>query len=379
MKPAQRIRITLVSMFTLAFAASSARADKPTVIRMANPGVGVGNRPVVGGSSASVLHLRGMLEEEFKADGIKIEWTFLRGAGPAVNELYANNLVDFSLLGDLPSIIGRSSGLKTRVLAATAIRGSTYVAVPTDSNISSIKQLKGKRVAMFKGTNIQLAINKILEKNGLSEQDVRFINMDTATAKAALTTKDIDAAFGGSDYLQLRDQGVAKIIYNSRDDDPRFLRHCAFIGSEDFIRKYPDITQRVVNTLVKAAKWISDADQNPGPVYQLWAKSGVQFANYKSDLSRASLKVYASPLLDPYIVSTYRWNIREAKRFGLIRSDIDFDSWAEPRFLEHALKQEHLEQYWRPVDPSGVWTEADRAQNASPAAAPNAAPARVAL
>jgi sulfonate transport system substrate-binding protein len=360
------IRILFGAICLLALCTNPARvhADKPSVIRMANPGVGVGNRPAVGGSSAAVLHLRGMLEEEFRQDGIRIEWTFLRGAGPAVNELYANGLVDFSLLGDLPSIIGRSSGLKTRILAATAIRGSTYIAVPSESSITSVKDLKGKRVAMFKGTNIQLAINKILEKHGLRERDVRFINMDTATAKAALTTKDVDAAFGGADYLQLRDQGIAKIIYNSRDDDPRFLRHCSFVGSEDFIRKYPDITQRVVNTLVRAAKWLSDYDQNPSPVFQLWAKSGVQFANYKSDLSAASIKVNASPLLDPYIVSTYKWNIREAKRFGLIRSDVDYDQWVEPKFLQQALKEQHLEQYWKPIDESGAWTEVHRAEHA---------------
>jgi sulfonate transport system substrate-binding protein len=71
-----------------------------------------------------------MFEEEFKKDGIKVTWTFLRGAGPATNELYANRLADFSLLGDLPSIIGKAGGLNTRILAATAIRGNTYLAVP---------------------------------------------------------------------------------------------------------------------------------------------------------------------------------------------------------------------------------------------------------
>src|SRR5690349_4000511 len=90
----------------LALSANSiAHADsgKPKEIRVAYPGVGVGNRPFVGGNSAAVVHLRGLLEEEFKADGIKVTWSFLRGAGPATNELYANGLVDFSLLGDLPS------------------------------------------------------------------------------------------------------------------------------------------------------------------------------------------------------------------------------------------------------------------------------------
>lgn len=356
MRTIQCVSMRVFAVLCLLAVSFGVRAeDKPSVIRIANPGVGVGNRPVVGGSSATTLHLRGMLEEEFRKDGIKIEWSFLRGAGPAVNELYANGLADFSLLGDLPSIIGKAGGLKTRVLAATGIRGSTYVAVPSDSSINSIKDLKGKKVAMFKGTNIQLAINKILEKNGLKEKDIRFIAMDTASAKAALTTKDIDAAFGGPDYLALRDQGIAKIVYNSRDDDPRFLRHCTFVGNEDFIKKYPQITQRVVTTLVKAAKWLSDQETNPGPVYQLWAKSGVQFSNYKEDLSAESLKVRSSPLLDPYLVSTYKWNIKEAKRFNLIRNDVDWDKWVDDRFLKQALKELGLESYWKPIDQSGQW------------------------
>jgi sulfonate transport system substrate-binding protein len=336
-------------------AQGAAAEDKPSVIRIANPGVGVGNRPVVGGNSASVLHLRGMLEEEFERDGIKVQWSFLRGAGPAVNELYANGLVDFSLLGDLPSIIGRAGGLDTRILAATGIRGSTYVAVPSDSTLTSIKDLRGKRVAIFKGTNIQLAINKILEKNGMNEREIRFISMDTNTAKAALITKDIDAAFGGADFIALRDQGAAKIIYNSRFDDPRFLRHASLVGSHEFIAKYPQITARLVKTLVRAAKWLSDQDRNPTQVYQLWAKSGVPFSNYKEDLQAESLKVRSSPLIDPYFASTYKWNIREAKRFGLIKKDVAFDRWVDSRFLNQALTDLQLQDYWKPVDASGNW------------------------
>jgi len=114
------VRARWLLLLTLLLASwREARAeDKPDVIRIANPGVGIGNRPVVGGSAWSLVHLRGMLEDEFAPDGIKVSWTFLRGAGPAVNELYANQLTDFSAYGDLPSIIGRASGLDTRRLRA---------------------------------------------------------------------------------------------------------------------------------------------------------------------------------------------------------------------------------------------------------------------
>src|SRR5688500_11376911 len=120
-----KLAALVAALALLLFNPHGARADAPSVIRIVFPGVGVGNRPVVGGHSRATRPLRGMLEEEFKTDGIQSSWSFLRGAGPATNELYANGLADFSLLGDLPSIIGRSGGLKTRVLAATAIRGNS--------------------------------------------------------------------------------------------------------------------------------------------------------------------------------------------------------------------------------------------------------------
>lgn len=345
------ISLTLLAL-SLLITPLRVSADQPAEIRIANPGVGAGNRPFVGSSTAATMHLKGLLEEEFRKDGIKITWTFLRGAGPATNELYANGLADFSLLGDLPSIVGRASGLDTRVLAATGIRGNTYLAVPTESTVQSIKDLKGKRVAIFKGTNIQLAVAKLLEANGLSEHDIKAINMDTATSKAALITKDVDAAFGGSDLLALRDQGVVRIAYNSAGD-PRFLRHCSWVGSESFIKKYPEITKRVVKTLILAAKWQSDNEANPTPIFQLWTKSGYTFSSFKEDAKGQSLKVLSSPLLDQYLVTQYKRQVADAQRYGLIKKGFDVDSWFEPRFLKEALKELNLESYWQPVDASG--------------------------
>jgi sulfonate transport system substrate-binding protein len=331
-----------------------ARADGPSVIRIGVPGVGTGNRPIIGGSNVAIVHLRGLLEEEFKPDKIQIKWNFLRGAGPAVNELFANGLADFGFgLGDLPSIIGHAGGLNTRVLAAGGIRQNTYLAVPADSSVKTIQDLRGKKVAIFKGTNIQLAVAKILEGSGLTEKDIRAINMDTATTKAALITKDIDAAFGGVDLLALRDQGTARIIYDTRSD-PRFLRHSTLIASQDFINKYPAITKRFVKVLVQASKWMSDQEATPTPVYQLWTKSGTPFSNYKEDfIASSTIKTRASPLIDEYVTAQYKRAISDAKRFGLIKNDFSFDSWLDTSFLKQVLKEQNLEQYWQEYDATG--------------------------
>src|SRR4051794_10930313 len=175
MKPRTRSLFYLLSALLgalLAQAAPARAADGPSEIRISIPQVGVGNRTVCGGCAVATAHLRGLLEEEFKPDGIKITWNFLRGAGPAVNELYANSLTDFSTLGDLPSIVGFASGLQYRALLSAGVRSNCYVVVPSDSNIQSVADLRGKRVAVFKGTATHLMAVKILETFGLGERDV---------------------------------------------------------------------------------------------------------------------------------------------------------------------------------------------------------------
>jgi sulfonate transport system substrate-binding protein len=189
-----------------------------------------------------------------------------------VNELWANGLTDFSSLGDLPSVVGRSSGLKTKMLLSRTRYNNLYVVVPSDSPIQTVADLRGKRVSVFKGTAAQLAANRILESFGLKESDVRSINMDNATTRAALVTKDVDASFGASDLLQLRDQGAVRIIYTTRGKDPALTSNGTFLAAEAFIERYPRHTQRVINTVLRAAKWLGDLDKNPSPAFMLWTK-----------------------------------------------------------------------------------------------------------
>jgi sulfonate transport system substrate-binding protein len=346
----RRTKIAVLVLLIVAFAVGAQALEKVSELRIANPGVGVGNRPAVGGSAWSVLHLLGLLEEEFKSDGTKVNWNFLRGAGPAVNELYANGLADFSLLGDLPSIVSRAGGLKTRILAGGA-KTNLFIAVPADSSIQRIEDLKGKRFAVFKGTCLQLATNRILEAHGLTEKDLRTINMDNASMKAALTTKDVDALIGLSDVLALRDQGVARIIYSTKGD-PRFTCNSTILGSDDFIKKHPAETKRFVRAYVRAAKWVADRESNPKEVFNVWTRSGTPFSNFREEWKNESLKDRNSPLIDAYVTDRYKRSISDAKKYGLIRNSFEFEPWVDTSFLKEVLKEEHLEGFWQPLPPS---------------------------
>ena len=108
-----------------------------------------------------------MLEKEFQKDGIKVQWNNFKGAGPAINESYANGLVDITWLGDLPALIGKASRLDTKLILAGGTHDNTYLVVAPGSSAKSWADLKGKRIGFFRGTSVHLALNQIIKNMDL--------------------------------------------------------------------------------------------------------------------------------------------------------------------------------------------------------------------
>jgi sulfonate transport system substrate-binding protein len=336
----------------LAFPVSQAHADKPAVIRIGVAQQGAGDPPTFGGSPAATVQQLQLLEKEFAADGIKVEWLFFKGAGPAVNEAIADKSLDFAFQGDLPSVLGRANGLKTHILLESGVRAGVKFAVPPDSPVQSVKDLKGRRVSIFRGTNLQLVADNVLEANQLDERDLRVINLDSASALAALSSKGIDASVNDYHLYKLRDQGLAKIVYESQTAGPQFTRQSHLLVLDDFDRAHPDIVQRVVNVFVQGAQWSSD-EANRDALFKLWAKSGVSYASWQAEFANQTLKSRNSPLIDPFIVARYKAVAGDALKLKLIRQPVAVDGWFEPRYLDNALHSQSLEHYWTRYDVQG--------------------------
>ena len=336
----------------LSFVSLHAAAEKPTVIRIGVAQQGAGDPPTFGGSTAATVRGQQLLEKEFAADGIKVEWLFFKGAGPAVNEAIADNALDFAYQGDLPSVLARANGLKTRILLESGVRSGVKVGVPADSDIKSIKDLKDRRVAIFRGTNLQLVADNALAENQLDERALRVINLDTASSLAALASKGIDASVNDYHLYRLRDQGLARIVYESQHDGPQLTRQAHLLVLDGFEKAHPDIVQRVVNVFVQAAQWSSD-EANRDALFKLWAKSGVSYSSWQAEFGEQPLKYRNSPLIDPFIVARYKAVAQDALRLKLIRQPVEVDSWFEPRYLDNALRAQKLEHYWTPYDAAG--------------------------
>ena len=349
MKPMRHL-LRWTALLATALAASAQAA--PDTIRIGVATAGGGDPVTWGGSPGGVARANNWLEEEFKASGIKVEWLFFKGAGPAVNEALSNKQIDFAYQGDLPSIVGRSNGLKTKVLLVSGARNNLYLVTPTQSAIQSIKDLKGRTVSIFRGTNGHLVAINVLAAEGLAERDIKGVNLDTGSAQAALVSNGVDAAFGGYEWFKVRDQGLAKAVCSTQGRDPALTRQAALLVRSEFEQANPAEVQRVVDVFVRAAHWSSE-EKNRDELFRIWARSGTPVASWTAEFDKQPLAQRNSPLADDFIVARYKAVVGDALKLKLIRREVTVDDWFDTRYLKAALKKQGLEGYWSAFDAKG--------------------------
>ncbi|WP_255468227.1 ABC transporter substrate-binding protein [Achromobacter sp. UMC71] len=333
-------------------AAFGGAAQAADVIRVGVATAGGGDPITWGGSPGGVVRVNQWLEQAFAADGVKVEWLFFKGAGPAVNEALSNKQIDFAYQGDLPQVVGRANGLKTKLLLVSGARNNLYLVAPPNSPLKSIEDLKDRKVSIFRGTNGHLVAINVLAAHGLAERDIKGVNLDAGSAQAALVSNGVDAAFGGYEWFKVRDQGLAKVIYSTQGQDPAYTRQASLLVREDFERENPAQVQKLVDVFVRAAQWSSD-EKNRDALFKIWEKSGVPYASWAAEFDKQDLASRNSPLIDDFIIARYKAVVADAVKLKLIRREVSLDGWFEPRYLQNALKAQGLEQYWTAFDAAG--------------------------
>ncbi|CAN7356355.1 ABC transporter substrate-binding protein [Rhizobacter sp. LjRoot28] len=342
------IRLTLAFLGLLTIFAAQA---EPLVIRfgVASPSYGI--PPGFAGGAAGVAHAKRFIEEEFKGQDVKVEWIFFKGVGPAVNEAMGNGQLDFAFHGDLPSIVTRANGVRTRAVMAATSRATIYIGVAPNSPIHRVQDLKGKRIAFTKGTASHLPVVRILAAHGLKERDLKVLNLDAPTAQAAFLAGDLDALIGAAVVLKFRDQGQARLIYSTRSA-PTFTSQSHITVTDAFATARPDATRRVVRGLVRAARWTAEP-ANRDEVISLWSRAGVPVKHWNEELAGEPLAVRTSPLYDPFITTRLQQALDDAHRFRLVRRDFDVNGWIDRQYVDAALKDLGLEGFWTAYDAEG--------------------------
>ncbi|MEV4311730.1 ABC transporter substrate-binding protein [Actinocrispum sp. NPDC049592] len=140
------------------------------------------------GSSKALLTAAGLEKAPYK-----IEWSTFT-SGPPLLEAASGGAIDIGGVGNTPPIFAAAANAKIAVVsAAKGNVDSDAVVVPADSPLRTVQDLRGKNIAVAKGSSAHGQILLTLKKAGLSTKDVKLNFLQPADAYAAFTQKRVDA------------------------------------------------------------------------------------------------------------------------------------------------------------------------------------------
>ncbi|PYB79466.1 nitrate ABC transporter substrate-binding protein [Pseudomonas sp. LB-090624] len=325
------VAAAVIALQSAWFAPVYAADTAPTVIRLAAPDNGLGGKEHFNGGVADVLVWRHLLEEEFKRDGINVEWHFFKAAGPAINEAFANKQIDFAFYGDLPAIIGQANGLQIKLLAATGRQGAAYLGVRSGVEVKSLQDLKGKTIAVFRGTIFHLSLVNALASVGMSERDLRIVNMDLAASTAALSTGRVDAVWGSSNLYELEDKGLAHVAFSTSDLGGVGAIQSVLVGSDAFVNSYPQITRRLLRVFLGGYDWMSEHSNRQIYLSEAARRSGFTQRQVDRMLGQVSFAETMKPDLDDSFIESLDKQVSLAKEMRLIRRSFSAVEWADQK------------------------------------------------
>ncbi len=290
-----------------------------------------------------------ILKAELAKRNVALQWVPITPASVAtlVNEAFTNKQIDFAFYGDLPSVILNSSGTSTRLVAPGNVGNNVYLVVPPNSTAGSISDLKGKRIALHRGRPWEVSFGKLLSTNRLTFNDIKVINLNPQAGAAALAAGSVDAFFTMSDAYTLSDKGVGKIIWSSQSLPDDWKMRAELWGATDFIQKYPEITQLLVDANIRAVYWISQ-DKNKDKFISEQTKFGQPASVIQREYQNkyGSWQQNWSPLFTPTLTQHYQQVASYALTSKLIRKPVDANQLLEPKFIPIALKNLKLDKYW---------------------------------
>lgn len=140
-----------------------------------------------------IARQHGELIKKMKAKGYQVVFKEFSD-GAALMTALKSGAIDYARVGDTPPVTAKAAGTDIALIAAGATKEyGSGILVGKNSQITNLKQLKGKTIAYQKGTAAQYLIIQALKKAGLSTNDVKLVNMDQSSASVAFAKGSVDA------------------------------------------------------------------------------------------------------------------------------------------------------------------------------------------
>ena len=211
-----------------------------------------------------VLKDKKFLEQDLAADGITVEWTQSLGSNKAL-ELLNSKSVDFGSTAGAAALIGKANGNPIKAIYVCSRPEWTALVVRKDSPITKLEDLKGKKVAVTRGTDPHIFLLRALHEAGLTEKDVEVVVLQHPDGRIALEKGDVDAWAGLDPMMaQTEIQSGSRLFYRNVN----FNSYGVLNVREAFAKQYPAYVERVLAAYEKARLW---ALQNPEEFRKLLA------------------------------------------------------------------------------------------------------------
>ena len=198
-----------------------------------------------------LLKDKGLLEKEFAKDGIKIRWVQTLGSNKALEFLNAGS-IDFGATAGSAALVAKINGNPIKAIYVYSRPEWTALVTRKDSTITKVADLKGKRVAVTRGTDPHIFLVRALLGAGLSEKDIQPVLLQHPDGKTALIRGDVDAWAGLDPMMaQAEVEDGAKLFYRNAAANTWGILNVR----EEFAKEHPDLVKRVLAVYEEARKY----------------------------------------------------------------------------------------------------------------------------
>jgi aliphatic sulfonates family ABC transporter substrate-binding protein len=250
--------------------------------------------------------------------------------GPPIIESITAKEADFGFLGDLPAFNGIANGADIIIVGTIGTSEVMHSIIVRDaSNIASLADLKGKKIAVPFGSNTQPLVYLFLDKGGVSPDDVEIINLAVTDAVTSIVKGDIDAAViwepnvtvalkpGNGVSVLATAEGVKLFV------DP-------LIARSEFTNAHPEETAKLLRALDKAGQW---AMENPAEAAALVAQiSSIDEDSLRITLAKKDLSMH----LTPEGIEALQMGADQAFKYELTTKQLNITDYINTTYLEKA-------------------------------------------
>src|SRR5438874_7708356 len=199
-----------------------------------------------------LLKDKGFLEKEFAKDGIKVVWVKTVSSSNALQFLNAGS-INFGSTAGSAALVARINGNPIKSVYVYSRPEWTALVTTKDSKVNKVEDLKGKKVAMVRGTDPHIFLVRALFSVGLTDKDITPVLVQQhADGGNLLIRGDVDA-WAGLDPMMAQHEikDGARLFYRNREANTWGILNVR----EEFAKDHPDIVRRVISGYEEARKY----------------------------------------------------------------------------------------------------------------------------